>query len=124
MFLADFPLKYPSQQTSALAVTHHVLVVLWTVSIPLVVPRMSEALSSLGGWSFLTKQKRKMENGVAASGELDFLLPELPIEKAAITSVKDPLFISSFTIQKAGSDQARSVPPAAPPGSFATLVLG
>lgn len=65
-----------------------------------------------------------MENGVAASGELDFLLPELPIEKAAITSVKDPLFISSFTIQKAGSDQARSVPPAAPPGSFATLVLG
>lgn len=49
MFLADFPLKYPSQQTSALAVIHHVLVVLWTVSIPLVVPRMSEALSSLGG---------------------------------------------------------------------------
>lgn len=54
-------------------------------------------------WSFLTKQKRKRENGVAASGELDFLLPELPIEKAAITRVKEPLFIPSFTVQKAGS---------------------
>lgn len=44
-----FPWNIQVSKQSALAGTHHVLVVLWTVSIPLVAPRMSEVLSSLSG---------------------------------------------------------------------------
>lgn len=61
---------------------------------------------------------------MTASKELDLLLPELPVEKAAIASVKDSLLAPPSLLQKAGLCTRPDLFPSHCPGSIPTSMLG